>query len=94
MKKEYDFSKGKRGMLFGKVEKKFSEAKQTKGLAVCIASENSELLIPRKIYNATFIGDELVMIVDETGEEAVYSASNFMSLSLSAEIENTLLQLA
>jgi ssDNA-binding replication factor A large subunit len=81
-------------MLFGKVEKTFSEAKQTKGLAVCIASENSELLIPRKIYNATFIGDKLVMIVDETGEEAVYSASNFMSLALSAEVENTLLQLA
>jgi hypothetical protein len=94
MKKEYDFSTGKRGMLFGKVEKKFSNATKTNGLAVCIASENIKLLIPRKIYNATFIGDKLVMIVDETGEEAVYSASNFVSLALSAEVENALLQLA
>jgi hypothetical protein len=94
MKKEYDFSKGKRGMLFGKVEKKFSNAIQTKGLAVCVASDNLRLMIPRKIYNATFIGEELVMIVDETGEEAVYPSHCFMSLALSAEVENTLLQLA
>jgi hypothetical protein len=94
MKKEYDFSNGKRGMLFDKVGKTFSNATQTKGLAVCIASENHQLIVPRKIYNATFIGNELVMIVDETGEEAVYSSSCFMSLALSAEIENKLLQLA
>lgn len=90
MKEEYGFSNGKRGVLRGHLEKEFSNAKKTKSLAVCIESDNLKLLSPRKSYNATFWGDELVSVIDETGEEAIYSAKLFLRISLPSEIESVL----
>jgi hypothetical protein len=94
MKEEYDFSKGKRGMFRGLIKEKVSDLPKTKGLAVCIKTDSEELLQKRKIYNAVFIGDELVQVTDETGEEAVYSAKCFLRIHLPAEVENIIEKIA
>ncbi|MGI8495434.1 MAG: hypothetical protein ACR2L1_09005 [Pyrinomonadaceae bacterium] len=87
-KKEYDFSIGTRGMFRGLVEDKKSDLPKTKGLAVCVKTDNQEILRQRKIYNAVFIGDDLIQVTDESGEEAIYSANCFLRIKLPAEIEN------
>jgi hypothetical protein len=94
MKEEYDFSKGKRGMFRGLVNEKFSDLPKTKGLAVCIKTDNAELLQKRKIYNGIFIGDDLVQVTDETGENAIYSTKYFLRIHLPAEMENIIEKIA
>ncbi len=94
MKKEYDFSKGKRGMFRGLVEEKKSDLPQTKGLIVCIKTDNEELLQQRKIYNGVFIGEDLVEVTDETGEKAIYSAEYFLKIYLPVEMENIIEKIA
>lgn len=90
MQEEYDFSKGKRGMFRGLIEKKTADLPKSVGTAVCIKTDNEELLLPRKIYKAVFIGDDLIQVTDETGEEAIYSSRLFLRIHLPAEIENAL----
>lgn len=92
LKDEYDFSKGKRGMFGGLIKNKTSELPKVKGAAVCIKTENEELLRPRKIYDAVFIGDDLIQVIDETGETAIYSSELFLQISLPAEIEAALIE--
>jgi hypothetical protein len=94
MREEYDFSNGKRGMFRGLVKEKKSDLPKTKGLAVCVKADNKELLQKRKIYNAVFIGDELIQVTDETGEQAVYSAKCFLRIHLPAEVENIIEKIA
>ncbi len=94
MKEEYDFSSGKRGMFRGLIKEKVSDLPKTKGLAVCIKTDNEELLQKRKIYNALFIGDQLIQVTDETGERAVYSAKCFLRIHLPAEVENIIEKIA
>ena len=90
MKDEYDFSDGTRGMFRGLIEKKTADLPKEKGIAVCIRTDNYELLLPRKIYDATFIGDDLIRVTDETGEEAIYSSKLFLRIYLPAEVEAAL----
>jgi len=90
MQEEYDFSKGKRGMFRGLIKKKTVNLPQSKGTAVCIKTENEELLQPRKIYDAVFIGEDLIQVTDETGESAIYSSELFLRIYLPAEIEAAL----
>ena len=94
MKEEYDFSKGKRGMFRNVVKKRKSDLPKTKGLAVCVKTDNQEILRQRKIYNAVFIGEELVQVTNESGEEAIYSANCFLRIELPAEVENIIEKIA
>ncbi len=94
MKKEYDFSNGTRGMFRGMVKEKKSDLPKTKGLAVCIKTNNAELLRRRKIYNAVFIGDKLIQVTDESGEEVIYSADCFLRIELPAAVENIIEKIA
>ncbi len=94
MKEEYDFSNGKRGMFRGLIKEKKSDLPKTKSLAVCIKTDNVELLQKRKIYNAVFIGDELIQVTDETGGEAIYPAKCFLRIHLPAEVENIIEKIA
>lgn len=94
MKKEYDFSKGKRGMFRGLIKEKKSGLPQIKGLAVCIKTDNEEVLQKRKIYNGIFIGDDLVQVTDETGEESIFSTQYFLRIHLPAEMENIIEKIA
>ena len=90
MKDEYDFSNGVRGMFRRSIGEKKSNLPKTSGLAVCIASDNEKLLQKRKIYNAVFIGDEIVEVTNEKGEKAIYSAKCFLRIELPLEIKNVL----
>jgi hypothetical protein len=93
MKEEYDFSNGKRGMFRGLIKRKTSDLPRTKGTAVCIKTGYEELLQPRKIYDAVFIGDDLIQVTDETGEDAIYSSKFFLRIYLPVEIEAALADL-
>lgn len=94
MKEEYDFSNGRRGMFRGLINEKKSDLPKTKGLVICIKTDNGEILQKRKIYNGIFIGDNLVQITDETGEKAIYSTEYFLRIHLPAEMENIIEKIA
>lgn len=94
MKEEYDFSSGERGVLFGRLEEKRANKTPVETLAVCLKSEDFINLIPRKIYNVTNYNNELIKLIDETGEEVVYPSRYFLVLSLPAEVENIIEKIA
>jgi hypothetical protein len=66
--------------------------------AVCIQSDDADLLTPRMIYQV--LPDEsaaksnYVRVVDNEGEDYLYPARYFMFLELPQEIERALLQAA
>ena len=94
MKDEYDFSNGKRGVLFGRLKVKDARKKPVEALAVCVKSEDFMNLIPRKIYNVTNYNNELIKLIDETGEEVVFPIRYFLVLTLPAEVENIIEKIA
>lgn len=57
--------------------------------AVCLETDNSELLIPFKVYRIKLRG-EYVRVIDEKGDVAVYPKSFFLPLQLASEAINTL----
>ena len=94
MKDEYDFSNGRRGVLFNRSEKSLERSEPVDALAVCLKSEDFMDLIPRKIYNVKNYDNELVKLTDETGEEVVYPIHYFLVLSQAAEVENIIEKIA
>ena len=68
--------------------------KPLKTYAVCIETDDAELLIPRKIYEITIGDNDLVRVVDEAGEAAIYPANFFMPISLSKDVETALAKIA
>ena len=73
------------------------EKPETK-FAVCIQSDDADLLTPRKIYQV--LSDEsgaksnYIRVVDNEGEDYLYPAKYFMFLDLPQEIERALLRAA
>lgn len=63
-------------------------------LAVCVQTDDPELLIPRKIYEITLYENDLARVVDEAGEATIYPASFFMAISLPEAVENALAEIA
>ena len=57
--------------------------------AVCLETDDHELLIPFKIYRVKLRG-EYVCVIDEKGESAVYPGSFFLPLQLPPETVNAL----
>jgi len=57
--------------------------------AVCLETDDRELLIPFKIYQIKRRG-EYVCVIDEIGESAVYPKDFFLPLQLPPEIVNVL----
>jgi hypothetical protein len=64
------------------------------GFVICLQTDDPTLLIPLKIYAATFSQSGFVRITDETGEAAVYPEDFFLPISLPKEVEQLLAQLA
>lgn len=52
--------------------------------AICLETDDSELLIPFKVYRVQLRG-KYVRVIDELGESAVYPSSFFLPLQLSPE---------
>ena len=57
--------------------------------AVCLETDDRELLIPFKIYRVKLRG-EYVCVTDEAGDAAVYPSSFFLPLQLPPETTNLL----
>jgi hypothetical protein len=64
------------------------------GFVICLQTDDSSLLIPLKIYAATFSQSGFVCVTDETGEAAVYPEDCFLPISFSKEVEQLLAQFA
>lgn len=65
----------------------------SKVLAVCVETDDAELLIPRKIYEVEITG-EYARVTDEAGEAAVYPAQFFIPVKLPAEVRRIIAQLS
>ncbi len=61
-----------------------------KQFAICINTDDPELLEPRKIYQVMVLGDDLLKVIDEAGEAAVYPASHFVLIDLPRAAERAL----
>lgn len=97
MREEYDFSNAKRGVVYGKIEKrKVLNPNEigSKTLAVCLKTFDAKSLIARKIYDVTFLANGLVSVIDEEGEIEIYPSEYFLAISLPAEAEDLLAQIA
>lgn len=64
------------------------------GFVICLQTDDPALLIPLKIYAATFSQSGFVRLIDETGEAAVYPEDFFLPVSFPKEVERLLTQFA
>ncbi|MGI8654082.1 MAG: hypothetical protein ACR2LC_02555 [Pyrinomonadaceae bacterium] len=61
-----------------------------KQFAICINTDDPELLEPRKIYQVTVLADDLLKVIDEAGEAAVYPTDYFVVIDLPRVAERAL----
>lgn len=64
------------------------------GFVICLQTDDPTLLIPLKIYAATFSQSGFVHITDETGEAAIYPEDFFLPVSFPKEVEQLLAHFA
>jgi hypothetical protein len=68
--------------------------KKGRGYAICIKSDDPDLLTPRKIYevlpDAPAEKSKYIRVIDNEGEDYLYPASCFAFLSLPEEVEKLL----
>ena len=64
-----------------------------KSFAICVKSEEPELLIPNKIYQVTLLENDLLKVIDEADEAAIYSSDHFLLVSFPPEVEKLLTQI-
>ncbi len=62
--------------------------------AICVQTDDPELLIPRKIYEVTTLASGRVAVLDEAGETAIYPAEHFILMELPREIVEALSRVA
>ncbi len=60
------------------------------GFALCVETDNAELLIPSKVYRAWFLPSGRVRIVDEAGEATIYPAEFFIQVEFPSEVASVL----
>ena len=60
------------------------------GFALCVKTDEADILIPSKIYRAKFSSNNYIGVTDETGESAIYPADFFLKLDFPSEVENVL----
>lgn len=65
-----------------------------KSFAICIKTDDPQLLIPNKIYQVVLLDDDLLKVTDEAGETAVYSTDFFLLVSFAPEVERLLARVA
>jgi hypothetical protein len=62
--------------------------------AICIETDDPELLHVRKVYQVQLLAGGSVALIDEAGETAIYPADNFILLELPREVEEVLSRVA
>jgi hypothetical protein len=65
-----------------------------KSFAICVRTDDPELLIPNKIYQVTLLENALLKVTDEAGETTIYPADYFLLVSFPAEVEKLLARVA
>jgi hypothetical protein len=65
-----------------------------KSFAICVKTDDPELLIPNKIYQVTLLENDLLKVRDEADEAAVYPSDHFLLVSFPPEVEKLLAQVA
>ena len=71
-----------------------SQAELRKAFAVCIATDDPELLHTRKLYQVTLLTSGRLLLTDEAGEAALYPADYFILIELPREVEEVLSRVA
>lgn len=69
---------------------KDSQDKTASTWAICLKTDDPELLIPFKVYHVHLSGKTLIGVIDEIGESAIYPAENFLILNLPPSAEKRL----
>jgi hypothetical protein len=70
-----------------------SKPKQDRRLAICIKTDDPDLLTPRKIYEVIPDSAEkskFVRVIDNEGEDYLYSASCFIFITLPQDVKKIL----
>lgn len=62
--------------------------------AICIATDDPELLQVRKLYRVEPLPDGLVSVTDEEGEAAIYPADHFILVKFTRDVEEALSRVA
>jgi hypothetical protein len=62
--------------------------------AICIETDDPELLHVRKLYQVQLLSGGSVALTDEAGETAIYPADHFILLELPREVEEVLSRVA
>jgi hypothetical protein len=65
-----------------------------KSFAICVKTDDPELLIPNKIYQVALLENDLLKVIDEADEAAIYPADYFLLVTFPAEVEKLLARVA
>ncbi len=60
--------------------------------AICVQTDDPELLISHKLYQVTVFPSGDIGVEDEAGEAAIYPADHFILIELPSEVEHVLLE--
>ncbi len=63
-------------------------------LAICVRTDDPELLVVNKIYRVNPLESDLVRVIDEASEATVYDAECFLYVSFPPKVERVLSRLA
>lgn len=58
--------------------------------AICVQTDDPELLQPRKVYEIDIYQNDLVRVIDEAGEAAIYPADHFVLIDLPPNVKEAL----
>ena len=71
-----------------------SRSKRERRFAICIKTDDPDLLTPRKIYevlpDASAEKSDFIRVIDNEGEDYLYPASCFIFVNLPNEVEKVL----
>jgi len=76
------------------VEVPSTQSEPQTSYVICVRTDDPTLLIPRKIYEATYSQSGLVRVIDEAGDAALYPQEFFLPVALPKEVELVLAQVS
>lgn len=87
-----DFSGGERGKFFGKFKYQKRTARRNPEMcfAICLLTDDPELLIPLKIYQVEIIDKRYLQVTDESGDAVFYPQQYFALVRFPQDIEQRL----
>lgn len=72
--------------------------KTAQQFAICVRTDDPDLLTPRKIYQALpdkrAARSQYIRVIDNEGEDYLYPANYFVLVSLPPAVESTILEVA